>query len=344
MRRSRIKLEAENIKKTLSNQQTAAINLPFIAMHNNAPLSITMSITREEFEDLIREMALKTMQEVDKALDDAKLSVSEIDEVLLIGGSTRVPLIQQLVEEKFGKKARKDINPDEAVAQGAAIQAGIKSGQIDLSKGIMVIDVCPYTLGTEIVKQIGGQNVPGFFDPIIPRNSTIPITESKIYYTVNDQQTSVLVNVFQGDSQYVDQNIELDAFTLEGIPAAPRGQEAIEVKFSYDINGTLQVEATILSTGKKASAVVQTKAGSMTDQEINLAKEQITEDWEQSELYKEVKSVLTRGERMLKTVDGLEKEKLLSLLQNLKIALEKNDRSLVEKYEEELTDLLIELV
>ncbi|WP_456279024.1 Hsp70 family protein [Bacillus sp. AK128] len=343
-RKTRIKLEAENIKKSLSSQSTVNINIPFIAMYNNAPISINMNITRDEFEDLIKEMALKTIAEVDKALEDSRLSVSNIDEVLLVGGSTRIPLIQKLVEDKFGKKSKKDINPDEAVALGAAVQAGIKSGQIDTSKGIMVIDVCPYTLGTEVVRQIGGQTVPGFFDPIIPRNSTIPITESKRYYTVNDNQTSVNVNVFQGDNQYTEQNIFLSDFVLEGIPSASRGQEAIDVKFSYDINGTLQVEATIVSTGRKASAIVKTQAGTMTEQEVNAARSQVEKDYQQSELFKEVKSVITRGERMLNSVDGLEKEKLISLLQNIKIALEKNDRALVQKYEEELTDLLIELV
>ncbi|THE12324.1 2-alkenal reductase [Bacillus timonensis] len=343
-RKARIKLESENIKKSLSSQTNVNINIPFIAIHNNAPVSVNMSITREEFDALIKDMALKTLVEVDKALEDSRLGVSDIDEVVLIGGSTRVPLIQQLVEDKFGKKAKKDINPDEAVALGAAVQAGIKTGQIDTSKGIMVIDVCPYTLGTEVVRQIGGQTVPGFFDPIIPRNSTIPITESKRYYTVSDNQTSVNVNVFQGDNQYTDQNIFLSDFILEGIPAGPRGQEAIDVKFSYDINGTLQVEATIVSTGRKASAIVKTQAGTMTEQEVSAARAQVESDYEKSELYQEVKSVITRGERMLNSTEGLEKEKLMSALQNIKIALEKNDRALVQKYEEELTDLLIELV
>lgn len=343
-RKARIKLEAENIKKSLSSQKTVAINLPFIAMHNNAPISINTSITREEFEAMIGEMARKTITEVEKALSDSKLSVDEIDEVLLVGGSTRIPLIQQLVEEKFGKKAKKDINPDEAVALGAAIQGGIKSGEIDTSQSIMVIDVCPYTLGTEVVKNIGGQVVPGFFDPIIPRNSSIPISESKVYYTANDNQTRVNVNVFQGDNQYIDQNIFLGEFLLDGIPAAPKGEEAIEVKFSYDINGTLQVEATIVSTGKKASSVIKAQAGVMSDEEVNFAKDRLDKEWNQSELYNEVKSVITRGERMLGETTGLEQEKLFSLLQNIKIALSRNDKALVKKYEEELTDLLIELV
>ncbi|AQQ54163.1 Hsp70 family protein [Planococcus lenghuensis] len=343
-RRAKIKLEAENIKKNLSSQTNVNINIPFIAVYDNAPISVNLNITRDEFEDLIRKMAMKTLTEVDKALEDSNLNIDEINEVLLVGGSTRIPLIQKLVEEKFGKKAKKDINPDEAVALGAAVQAGIKSGQIDTTKGIMVIDVCPYTLGTEVVKNIGGQIVPGFFDPIIPRNSTIPVSEKKIYYTADDNQTSVDINVFQGDSQYADQNIFLSNVMLEGIPSAPMGQEPIEVKFSYDINGTLQVEATIVSTGKRASSVVKTKAGTMSEQEVKLAKSQVEKDYQQSELYKEVKSVITRGERMLKSAEGLEKEKLASLLQNIKFALEKNDRELVRKYEEELTDLLIELV
>lgn len=346
-RKARIKVEAEKTKKTLSTQNSAKINLPFIAIDNNMPISIDYEITRAQFEKLIKEMAESTLKEVDKALNDAKLSEADIQEVLLVGGSTRIPLIQELVEKKFKKAPRKDINPDEAIALGAAVQAAIKSGELDSKDGLMVIDVCPYTLGTEVVRYVGGQAVPGFFDPIIPRNSTVPITESKIYSTVYDDQDEVKVRVYQGDDedQYVrpDKLISED-LVLTGIPSRPAGEENIEIKFSYDINGLLQVEATILSTGKKISKAIGTQVGVMTDQEVAASTERIEQEWNQSELYNEVKNVINRAEKMMDEVEAKDREKIEKLLSNLKDALNRNDTIAVKKLEDELTDLLIELV
>ena len=347
-RKARIKTEAENVKKALSTQNTARFNLPFIAIHNNAPISIEYEITRSQFEKLIKSLAESTLEQVDKALKDAKLPLNDIDEVLLVGGSTRIPLIQELVEKKFGKKPRKDINPDEAVALGAAVQGGIKSGEIDSSKGLMVIDVCPHTLGVDVVKNVGGQMVPGFFDPIIPRNSTVPITESKIYSTVIDNQEEVYMGVYQGDDedQYVrpEKKISNDDIVVDGVPPRNVGEEKIEVKFSYDINGMLNIEAAVISTGKKMNKVIQAQPGVMSAQEVAVAKEKMEQEWDKSELYDEVKNVINRAEKVMEEVSDSERAKINDLLNKLKQSLSSNNTDQVRRYEDELTDLLIELV
>src|SRR5690606_3027013 len=159
--RMRLKEEAEKIKKVLSSQTSTRINLPFIAIHDGTPISIDLEFSRHAFEMIIKELVSSTVNEIDKALQDANLTIHDIDEVILVGGSTRIPLIQEIVEKKFGKSPLRNINPDEAIALGAAVQAGIKSGEIDSSGGIIVTDVCPYTLGVEIIKEIGNQLVDG---------------------------------------------------------------------------------------------------------------------------------------------------------------------------------------
>src|SRR5690606_30992161 len=219
--RMRLKEEAEKIKKVLSSQTSARINLPFIAIHDGTPISIDLEFSRHAFEMIIKELVSSTVNEIDKALQDANLTIHDIDEVILVGGSTRIPLIQEIVEKKFGKSPLRNINPDEAIALGAAVQAGIKSGEIDSSGGIIVTDVCPYTLGVEIIKEIGNQLVDGYFDPIIHRNMTIPSSRTKTYSTATDNQDTVLISVYQGDNQFVKENYFLGEVELSDIPKAP---------------------------------------------------------------------------------------------------------------------------
>ena len=317
-----LKLAAEKAKKALSSSQTTKINIPFLGLHNNERISIDEQITREEFEGLINHLVQSTLEEVDKSLNDAKLSENEIDEVLLIGGSTRIPLIQKTVEEKFSKSPRRDINPDEAVALGAAVQGGIKSGQIDSQDGLMVVDVRPHTLGTEVVKNVGGQLVPGYFDPIIPRNSTIPLTEKKSYFTSNDDQESVSVKVYQGENQYVTHNTLLsDQIMLDGIPKRPAGEERIEVQFTYDINGILNVEATVISTGLKKKDVIKDQVGVMTEEQVKESLDKINQAWDESEHYSEVKNVILRAERVMDECEPEERARLQVLVSKMKAAL-----------------------
>lgn len=343
-RKAILKETAEKVKKNLSTQMTTRISIPFLGIYNNAPISLDYELTRGDFENLIRDMAILTMNEVDKALTDAGLTERDIQEVLLVGGSTRIPLIQELVEKKFGKAPRKDINPDEAIALGAAVQGGIKSGEIDSKNGLMVIDVCPYTLGMAIVKNIGGQIVPGYFDPIIPRNSTIPISETKLYNTVYDNQEEVDIHIYQGESHLVAHNKLLsDDITLE-VPRRAAGEEVVEVTFTYDINGTFQVKAKVLSTGKIVEQAIRSQGGVMSDAEVAVAKEKINQEWDKSEHYEEVKNVIYRAEKLMNEASPSDKQKIEMLLSKLKNELSSNNSHGVRQVEEELTDLLIELV
>jgi len=346
---ARLKTEAENVKKALSTQQTAKFNLPFLAIHNNLPITIDDEITRTQFENLIKELVESTLIQVNKALEDANLTIDQVDEFLLVGGSTRIPFVQELVEKKFGKTLRKDINPDEAVALGAAIQAGIKSGEIDSAKGLMVIDLCPYSLGVDVVKNIGGQLVPGFFDEIIERNSTIPITRSNIYNTAEDYQEEVSIGVYQkgsDDSQYVRPELRISSedIVISGIPSRLAGEEKIQVEFTFDINGNIFIEAIILSTGKKISKIVNIHQGIMSDEAVNIARQELEQEWNKSEMYEEVKNVINRAEKVKEEVSLTERLKIEELLLQLKSALSKNNVNLIKQYEDELTDILIELV
>lgn len=341
--RSRIKEEAEKTKKSLSHQTSARLSLPFITVKNGNPISVDYELTRFDFERMIKELADSTLIEVDRALKDARLDINAIDEVLLIGGSTRIPYIQELVKKKFGKEPRKDINPDEAVAMGAAIQGGIKSGEISSQTGLMVTDVCPYSLGIDITREIGGQLVPGYYDVILPRNCTIPAKESKTYYTLTDNQEFVDVKVYQGEESTVDKNIYLGQVEVPGIPQGPAGQ-AIEVTFSYDVNGFFQVEALVKSTGKTYMKAMASQEGVMSDEQMAAAKQSLDDSWDKSELYQEVKAVMYRAEKVAEDSDELSQQKINHLLNQLKDALRYNDTNAVKRYEEELTDLLIELV
>lgn len=341
-RKNMLKLEAEKIKKVLSGAPSAYIDIPFIAMKNGSPVSVNLEITRSQFERLIGEMAASTMDEVDRALGDAGLTTDNISEVLLVGGSTRIPFIQEMVTRKFGKVPRKDINPDEAVALGAAVQGGIKSGEIASNDGLMITDVCPYTLGVEISRNIGDQLVHGYFDRIIERNMTIPITQSATYYTIYDNQEVVTVRVYQGDDMYAANNHFLGEVGLPDLPEGAAGQE-IKVTFQYNINGILTVEALIVSTGRKMSAVI-TGAGVMNEHQLDEAKQKMEKVFEQSELYQSVKAVLNRAEKVMDDLSGAERQKMESMIANLKQAVLNQDQALVSKYEEELTDLLIEVV
>lgn len=341
-RKNRLKQEAEKVKKMLSGIPSVSINLPFLLIHNGVPFSVDLEITRSRFEGLIKEMAQSTLAEVDKALGDAGLSVQNIDQVLLVGGSTRIPYIQELVAQKFGKPPRKDVNPDEAVALGAAVQAGIKTGQIDSREGLMITDVCPYTLGVEVTRAVGDQLVNGYFDEIIERNMTVPVTKSKIYYTMYDNQENVTTKVYQGDDKFAENNHFLGEVHLPNIPKGPAGQE-VKVTFQYNINGILVVESELVSNGKKVSTVIK-GSGTLSEEELKEAKRKMERAFETSEMYHSVKAVINRAEKVMEDLGESDKRKVKGLLDQLKQAVTRQDQGLISKYEEELTDLLIEVV
>ncbi len=245
----RLRDAAEKAKIELSTKLETEVSLPFIAVTEGGPLHLEMRITRALFESLTKDLVEMTRGPIERALSDAKLSPRDIDEIILVGGMTRVPMIQQFIKDIFGKEPNKSVNPDEAVAIGAAIQAAIIAGTEGAKdKDVVLVDVTPLTLGIEVKG--------GLFEPIIPRNTTIPVKKSKIFTTVDDYQTEVEIRVYQGERPIAKDNIFLGSFKLVGIPPAPRGVPQIEVSFDIDSDGIVHVSAKDLGSGKEQNMVV----------------------------------------------------------------------------------------
>jgi molecular chaperone DnaK len=276
---ARLKAAAEQAKIELSSVSSANVSLPFLGMVAGRPVSVETELSRELFEGLIDALVRSTLEPLAAALRDAKLAPAAVTDVILVGGSSRVPLVQRRVAEFFGRPARHGVNPDEAVALGAAIQAGLKAGQVSTERGIMISDVSPFTLGVEVSKRAGAALQNGHFSPIIPRNSTVPVSHTEVYSTTSHGQAEVEVRIFQGDAPLTRDNVFLDAYSVQGIPPAPAGSEKIAITFSYDVNGILQVKTKILSTGKEAKLVVDKNALRLSPDERDRARERVERDW-----------------------------------------------------------------
>ena len=262
----RLKEAAESCKIRLSTETVHQIILPFIAEVNGKPVALEETVSRDQFEELIHEEIESTASQIQLALQDACLKPADIDLVLLVGGSTRIPYVRQYVAGTLGKEPQALVDPDLAVARGAAIQAAIMNHEFLDEKDILITDVRPYTLGLEVLGEIDGVPMPDIFDPVIPRNTTIPVIRDKIYATVADGQTKVEIKVFQGDYRRASRNNPLGRFSLSGIPSAPAFTEKVKVSFSYDVNGILQVSATIISTGGNADVQIETTGVTMNDE------------------------------------------------------------------------------
>eukprot|EP01056_Protomagalhaensia_sp_Gyna25_P004549 Protomagalhaensia_sp_Gyna_25__4548@NODE_418_length_3499_cov_21_623699_g321_i0_p1_GENE_NODE_418_length_3499_cov_21_623699_g321_i0NODE_418_length_3499_cov_21_623699_g321_i0_p1_ORF_typecomplete_len641_score151_64HSP70/PF00012_20/3_3e119MreB_Mbl/PF06723_13/4_9e03MreB_Mbl/PF06723_13/1_3e25PilM_2/PF11104_8/2e02PilM_2/PF11104_8/1_2e06PilM_2/PF11104_8/4_6e03FGGY_C/PF02782_16/1_3e06StbA/PF06406_11/0_001StbA/PF06406_11/0_4StbA/PF06406_11/2_6e03FtsA/PF14450_6/13FtsA/PF14450_6/0_0044FtsA/PF14450_6/7_2e03DUF len=323
----RVREAAETAKQELSNKAEAEVNLPFIAIGPAGPEHLKISITRTQFEDLCEDLIKRSIEPCEKCLRDARLSKSDIDEVLLVGGMTRIPKIQQVVEQVFGKKPSKGVNPDEAVAIGAAIQAGVLKGEV---KDVLLLDVTPLSLGIETMG--------GIFTRLIDRNTTIPTKKSSLFSTAVDNQDKVGIRVFQGEREIAERNKLLGKFDLVGIPPAARGVPQIDVTFDIDANGILHVSAMDKSTNKKQEITIQSSSG-LSKEEIDTMMEEAAKFKEQDELSKELVALRNEADTLLyrckqqqsdykdrftiSEANGL--TKAMNALENLKLTAEKDN-------------------
>lgn len=346
----RVKEAAINAKKELSNQPSTTINIPFITVIDNKPVSISIELKRDKFNELTKDLVEKTTEKIDEALKAASLKAKDIDTVLLVGGSSRIPAVKELVESKFKGKIISGINPDEAVSMGAAIQAGIKSNQITCEENLIITDKCSYNLGTSIIKIGDGKVINGAFDCIIPIDSSIPCSKKKVYYTAVDNQEEVRVEVYEGNEELAEDNEKIGDFLLKGVPKGKAGDESIEVQFDYDLNGILEVRATIVSTGNSINKIIDnfrlTKLPQDALVDENLYERFKIDKWMDCDLAGNVKGTIELAEKKISNPAIREDEKrykkIEKLLEELKLAVIYDNEELVEKYDEELTDILFE--
>ena len=308
----RLRDAAEKAKIELSTKLETDISLPYIAATSSGPLHLETRLTRSLYESLVRDLVEMTRGPIERALGDAKLSPRDIDEVILVGGMTRTPMVQRLIHEVFGKEPNKSVNPDEAVAIGAAIQAAILAGSAK-DKDIVLVDVTPLTLGIEVKG--------GLMEPIIPRNTTIPVRKSKIFTTAEDFQTEVEIRVYQGERAMARDNIFLGSFRLVDIPPAPRGVPQIEVTFDIDSDGIVHVSAKDLASNKEQSMVV-TGRHKLREDEIKKMVEEAQRYEEQDKRKREEVELKNKADDLAYSVNKMLKEHGGKLPQDLKDRLE----------------------
>jgi molecular chaperone DnaK len=332
----RLKEAAEKAKMELSTVMETDINLPFITADQTGPKHLQMKLTRAKFEQLVDDLLQRTVGPTKQALADAGIDASKLDEVVLVGGSTRIPKVQQIVKELFGREPHKGVNPDEVVAIGAAVQAGVLAGDV---KDLLLLDVTPLSLGIETMG--------GVMTTLIPRNTTIPTRKSEIFSTASDSQTSVEVHVLQGERSLARDNRTLGKFHLIGLPPAPRGVPQIEVTFDIDANGIVNVQAKDLGTGKEQKITITATSGLSKEEVDRMMKEAESHSDEDKKRREEIEArnhadqAVYGAERFVKdTGDKLsagDRQAIESATESLKKALESNDAAAITRAMEELT-------
>ena len=338
----RLKDAAEKAKKDLSGMTTTNISLPFISQGEDGPVHLEISLSRAKFEDLTRDLTESTLEPVRKALKDAKLTKKDIDKVLLVGGSTRMPRIAEIIKEELGQEASKGVNPDEVVAMGAAIQGGVLTGDVN---DIVLLDVTPLSLGIETLG--------GVCTVLIPRNTTIPTSKSQVFSTAADNQPAVDIHILQGERPMAADNKTLGNFQLTNIPPAPRGVPQIEVTFDIDANGIVNVKAKDLGTNKEQSITI-TSSTNLTDDEIDKMVKEAEANKAADEKRKEEADVKNEAEQMIfatekaikdlgDKLDDKDKKAAEDLVKDLEEALKKDDLDDIKAKKDKLQEKAMEL-
>ena len=331
----RLKEAAEKAKKELSSSLQTDINLPYLTADASGPKHLNVSLTRSKFEELIRDLVEKTRIPCEKAMKDAGLTLNDIDEIILVGGSTRIPLVQETVKNVFNKEPNKSVNPDEAVAMGAAVQGGIIKGDV---KDVLLLDVTPLSLGIETEGSV--------MTVLINRNTTIPTHKNQVFSTAADNQPSVTIRVLQGERKMANDNRELGRFDLVGIPPAPRGVPQIDVSFDIDANGIVHVSAKDLGTGKEQKIRIESSSG-LSEEEINRMVQDAEKHAEEDKKKKEEVEAKNNADHMIYQTEKLLKEsgdklqpsdksEIESKVSALKSAIESNNTDNIKKSTDEL--------
>ena len=342
MAMQRLKELSEKAKKDLSSMTTTQVSAPFISQSSDGPLHLEMTLTRAKFEELIHDLVMSTLEPVRKALKDADIKAKDLDKVIFVGGSTRVPLVYETVKKELAMEPSREVNPDEVVAMGASIQGGVLTGDVN---DIVLLDVTPLSLGIETLG--------GVMTVLIPRNTTIPTSKSEVFSTAADNQTAVDVHVLQGERSMASDNKTLGRFQLADIPPAPRGVPQIQVTFDIDANGIVNVTAKDLGTNKEQKITI-TSNTTLSDDEIDRMmkeaeanKEADKKKREEADLRNDAEQMIFQSEKALKDlgdkVDSKEKEEVENIVKELKEALEKNDMDKVKTIKESLQEKAMNL-